>query len=664
MNYCSPVKRIASNIKEYLWKLQGSYDWLYTDQEMYTQRVTPFDRTGMYLDDSLPSKVYDIGGGRSQTLMTTMCGVSKIISLSMIIDPLAKAMCFLEKRQVIELAWIASLFCHQLRFNEVVEELIKKHLDESDKFTYQQHPLFDWIDYTLKIFNDKIQGGGLIFRRFSPSKISREWVHQSFGKTTEERTEKSFAIDAIVDTLEELLCWIDGNAKDMVYKSLDQPLRYLSHDVLSTKYQNTCTKIQDILPVDFGEFRCCLFLSICSGCGLLDEGVHLHQLTIPCKATASYNHLQNPFDNVCEVERPLETDCNNDLIDTTRFDEVITEIGNELGLEKTRRNDMEALICEAHPGRPPNLRDGFRQGCRLFDLDRKGRVVVRPYGRDSDWYLLTESKLNVLAKEDVLFTYVSGSVELKRIVKLMDANRHVETSERTSEIYDATLPEPCIPHHAFHSADLFSSSRVRMITGDSEPFEQILVKHISNDYHSRRLDMFTDIDKISVGSSVCEFFDNEGISIQLVSEHYGSDTSSKCITAFTGHCDKKLFQQVTLLCIREQSFTLVAIPSVVRNKIDDCNGKALFDAWLNLIDDKDVDSVHKFVQEFERRAKTVYKRAPFTTRYFHMKPGSYLHFPASKFFHASIIPPSKNGRVLWVCYDAIVDSGPRDSPVE
>jgi hypothetical protein len=63
MPHASTAVAVSKHIKQYFGMLQEAYYQFYQDSGAYGQLPTPMDKTGFWLDDSLPYATHDIGGG-------------------------------------------------------------------------------------------------------------------------------------------------------------------------------------------------------------------------------------------------------------------------------------------------------------------------------------------------------------------------------------------------------------------------------------------------------------------------------------------------------------------------------------------------------------------------------------------------------------------------
>ena len=147
-NYTLPFHKTVSVIKDdmknYLQALQLSYDNFFQNQEVYVNRSTPFDRTGFFLDSRLPGEVFDLGKNVSMKIYTVLIGVSRVFSMSMYIDPIARLQQRLSYDQILELCFVTCLLNDPLRFNYTLNQLLQWDQDENHPFSFQKHPYYDW----------------------------------------------------------------------------------------------------------------------------------------------------------------------------------------------------------------------------------------------------------------------------------------------------------------------------------------------------------------------------------------------------------------------------------------------------------------------------------------------------------------------------------------
>ena len=56
--------------------------------------------------------------------------------------------------------------------------------------------------------------------------------------------------------------------------------------------------------------------------------------------------------------------------------------------------------CEAHPFRNLNVKEWFRRGQDLFDIDDSGWVLHRGFGHQSNWHRITTVSIRSYAFRD------------------------------------------------------------------------------------------------------------------------------------------------------------------------------------------------------------------------------------------------------------------------
>ena len=95
----------------------------------------------------------------------TEIGPSRVLSLSMFIDPIRDLSGILSFEQLLELCFIASVLSNPFWFEYTITSLTKKHMDEKDQFKFDMHPLYDWSKETITVFGSW-QGGP--HNRWSP----------------------------------------------------------------------------------------------------------------------------------------------------------------------------------------------------------------------------------------------------------------------------------------------------------------------------------------------------------------------------------------------------------------------------------------------------------------------------------------------------------------
>ena len=94
----------------------------------------------------------------------------------------------------------------------------------------------------------------------------------------------------VIGILDGYLQWIDT-----LQGKGDNPISLMPMKILRDKAAEVCGSLEQIVKMQFNEFRLGIFVLASIGSGsLLKEGTHLRQLAYPAKGSASYKHLISP----------------------------------------------------------------------------------------------------------------------------------------------------------------------------------------------------------------------------------------------------------------------------------------------------------------------------------------------------------------------------------
>ncbi len=668
MPYKSIVQKIKENIEVYLKNLQDNYDQCFPGNGIEYTRITPGLYASFFLDNTMTKTVYNIGEGDSvinQELITPMIGPSRLMSWSMSIEPLVMLRKQLSRRQLMELAFIGSLLNTQLRFHHVL-----MHLASSD-MQFNEHPIYDWFDTSVRMFNDKIQGGGIDgMQRYSPHPWTANDFRSYFGGTNDEQTVSKKRIVDILIVLDQLLQWMD---EDLFYvtegKTHAEIIQQITHQKLMRKYEETVALIPKEL--DFGLFRCSVFLTLCTGCGLLKPGKHLLHIHIPTPNTAAYKHLVSPFSNEIDIgsigshcndderSRPRisnqsdQETKNNKILDTKYLDEVMIEVSNELRRPFPSRGEIDVMLCESKPGRFLNKKDTFIVGGSIFFLNEEGRTIMRKFGRDTEWEEL-------LFKDDIGFHDVVGIDDIVYTRKddtlaaiISDINtRDLDLSGLRPEVYVRTQDKPPnIMDHRYAHIDYYSSQYISKISIDFARAELI---HINDGPLQKKICEYKEIEKLPGGERLVNYMFKNGLEIQVVAEHIALDSEKQeqqsyqnTISQFAFHQDKHNLSRATFLPIAGESIAIIVVPHETEYEDD----SDLFELWLGKQNNKTKRDLSKHLKQGKRK-ESKFKNAKLLK--FFLEPGKLLSFRASELLHGSIIPKQNTRRILWICYDLVV----------
>ena len=124
----STVRHAREYLNKYQWSMESTFGG------RSTIIPGPFSRSHFYLDDDLPYQslvIFDGSKHGKETItgeyLLTSIGPSRVLSMSMFIDPIRHAQRILKYDQCIELAFIASLLNNPFWFDFVMTKLIEAH---------------------------------------------------------------------------------------------------------------------------------------------------------------------------------------------------------------------------------------------------------------------------------------------------------------------------------------------------------------------------------------------------------------------------------------------------------------------------------------------------------------------------------------------------------
>eukprot|EP00980_Cylindrotheca_fusiformis_P002515 scaffold589_cov74-Cylindrotheca_fusiformis.AAC.1 len=218
------------------------------------------------------------------------------MSLSAAIDTLNKSFQFLAFDQIVEMCFVCSLLNTPLRFHHVMEcRLLKKA--ESGEWSFQKHPIYDWLEMSMQTFG-AWQGGP--FSRYSPVGIGNI-AKECFGGMQHDLTEVESSdgkrrLAQVVQILCKFIEWVNSLSRRITVTALPVPF-------LREKMLETCAAIKDVVPsIEFKIFRLGIFLTHANGCRLTQSGIHLRNLFFPAAGMASCKHLKEARGDIMEYD--------------------------------------------------------------------------------------------------------------------------------------------------------------------------------------------------------------------------------------------------------------------------------------------------------------------------------------------------------------------------
>ena len=320
-----------------------------------------------------------IGNPMTIDLLVVPIGVSRVLSLSMVIDSIYKLNNVLCQDQIVELCFVCTFQNSQLLMDACLVDMAENKAQVYEK---NSHPFYGWYETTHRLF-DAYQGGN--FPRFSCG--SNGFIDIFQGKTTNEVT--STRLTNVVQVLYEWIRYINGNHG----KVFAHEIPYF--EVLN-KMKAIVKKVKDVsdTSLEFSMFRLSVFTTLICGLGIVDCGPHLHQFILICENTAAFDHLTNP--EMCGIDDDCATACimnsssignppSARMIDDLDFDSTMNVLSSEIGHRIYRRSSIEILLCESRPGRVLQLKDVFKRDQSIFCINDSGIPEMKPYGYHGPW---------------------------------------------------------------------------------------------------------------------------------------------------------------------------------------------------------------------------------------------------------------------------------------
>ena len=295
------------------------------------------------------------GHSIERDLLLLPTGVSRSLSLSMVIDYIYKLREHWCADQVVEFCFIVSFHNSQLLICECLQEMNATGI----------HPYYEWRETTMRLFGT-FQGGK--FPRFSTG--SNNLLDIFPGKATRDTSKR------LKDVVESLFEWIDfidsyhgkEEAKDIPYLTILAKMQKITTNV---------SLAADSTEIEFGLFRLSIFTTLICTLGIVKPGRHLHQVIIPIDGSSATKHLINP--------NPSDSNNGDVHIQKGDYDHAMETISSEMGWHEYNRSKVEIHLCESQPGRCLVTKDVFRRGQAIFDLSEIGVPVRKEYGSHGGW---------------------------------------------------------------------------------------------------------------------------------------------------------------------------------------------------------------------------------------------------------------------------------------
>ena len=372
------VGTVVSNLKAFRLKLRREYSQKFNEfdhgREVHSFYKNPEDLDTFCLHDNLKWCTDGINKGThvgvpqiQKPMFKTVIGVSRTLSMSMVLDELDQLKPKLHLDQLAELAFFGSFLGSQTCYAEVLRQL-----RVSGEIYEHTHPLHSVLIKFEELF-PTIHAG--VHPRFQCSSLRVLQLTAESRKEGSPTASDDSRLTAIVEVLFEWIAFIEKQRgkKD----AADIPFYLVAEQMYATKEAVQAASGLD--KFDWGEFRLGLFTTYVSALGIVRPGRHLHQVFVPTASAASTHHLTQPSTNNRTVLASRRRDS------CTILDEEMKYVSHEMSWARYRRDLVEVYLCESMPGRELNRRDVFIQGQRIFHLTELGIAVVKNYGKGNDW---------------------------------------------------------------------------------------------------------------------------------------------------------------------------------------------------------------------------------------------------------------------------------------
>lgn len=668
------LKNTFASVKSYLHTWQQDMDRIFSGKT--TNVPTPFNRENFFLDDSLPFKPVTYFECMQEDFILTVIGPSRILSLSLFIEPIY----LLRKRllfdQRLELCFAASFLSNPFWFDHVLRLLIGRDNDPQDSFQFALHPFFDWVQTTQEIFGGQWQGGP--HNRWSPCGGGKP-VTELFGATQdcskEQRRVGQIRLEKVISILYKHVCWMNtlsGCGDKCIH---DMPL-----DMIQRQMETTRKAIHDVVPCQFSLFRLSIFTTLIIGCGEATPGRHLRQFMFPIKNTASYEHLKNTSLGQISKEQATEL-CRNINLATTlnngntqinpdSHDLAMLYLSAYLNLPVYNRDEMECVLCESIPGRKLSCRDWFRKGQRLFDINNNGQPLMKEYGQDSRWQpiqvydklcncaYLTPYVVFIPRNNEIIQLARQTGKTIRESSQIIFEGRGTKTSTGSQQYTNNYCDSPtAFPSKLEYRVANFyfnaragkheATSRMRVL-GDSVPAKYLLTEANCLDDCPIGISL---VDKVttlltttfppSAGKEpAAQNFSKHPMNAACYHQELTTPSMSHVVSNvlyFPGHRDKSFVYRAIFVPLTDRMFyTFIAVP-VDWKLYQDTESRQSYVKWKSGLNDIDRTKLTNFETSFLKEA-TRHMKIAVEMHLFQNQIGSVLSFPANFCYHATVTP--------------------------
>eukprot|EP00536_Pseudo-nitzschia_multiseries_P013887 jgi/Psemu1/36811/gm1.36811_g len=355
----------------------GARSSLFHCVTLVVSQVFPYPCQGKRHRDTLNDSTYAYSQTVAGNWYLKDVGASRTISMSTMLHSIYNHKDHLSFDQMIELSFIASFYNSPVMVYTILSD-----------FQYSMseiHPWYQFADSSTRLLGEGVYQGG-IEPRFQCSS-NRKWnafctsYCDSNGLVvTTNKDVVDLRLSKILYIGYDLICWMNALKQCGVEHAEDLPI-----DVIHTKMESAVKRIQSssgINGFDFGRFYLSQWLTIMIGLALPDSGIHLLQLNIPSKGTASFNHFLNPTmrDTASSNVKPVP-DCD--------LDTMMKFASQALHLPIYLRTCMETLGCESTGHRELNIKDVFVKDTLLFEIEQQNGISLHK-SMDRTYWEVTE----------------------------------------------------------------------------------------------------------------------------------------------------------------------------------------------------------------------------------------------------------------------------------
>eukprot|EP00536_Pseudo-nitzschia_multiseries_P012986 jgi/Psemu1/33797/gm1.33797_g len=342
----------------------GARSSLFHCVTLVVSQVFPYPCQGKRHRDTLNDSTYAYSQTVAGNWYLKDVGASRTISMSTMLHSIYNHKDHLSFDQMIELSFIASFYNSPVMVYTILSD-----------FQYSMseiHPWYQFADSSTRLLGEGVYQGG-IEPRFQCSS-NRKWnafctsYCDSNGLVvTTNKDVVDLRLSKILYIGYDLICWMNALKQCGVEHAQDLPI-----DVIHTKMESAVKRIQSssgINGFDFGRFYLSQWLTIMIGLALPDSGIHLLQLNIPSKGTASFNHFLNPTmrDTASSNVKPVPV-CD--------LDTMMKFASQALHLPIYLRTCMETLGCESTGHRELNIKDVFVKDTLLFEIEQQNGIAL------------------------------------------------------------------------------------------------------------------------------------------------------------------------------------------------------------------------------------------------------------------------------------------------